>query len=326
MINKYNTFDISKVKLKPLSERINNLNEGFILPLDYNIDNKLCEKGKLSLKETAKYIINANSSKSNVLFMFGGHVIRSGVQRYIFDLLNRGLVQGIAVNGSVAIHDFEIALQYATTESVSKYISEGQFGLWKETGRINDILREGAKDGLGFGESLGREISEGSYPYKELSLFALAWNLRIPITVHLGIGYDIINSHPNCDGAILGESSYRDFLIFTNLVSGLEGGVLASFGSAVMAPEVFLKALSCVRNVGNQEGKSVKHFVTLVCDLLDIPFDIYNEPDKSNVLYYFRPWKTLLSRTVADGGKSFYVQGKHEFTIPLLWKYILENM
>lgn len=323
MSGRYPVFDRSRAKLKPLAERINDLQPGFIRPLGTFLCTGLSPDAKASLTDIATAVRNAQKHRANVLFMCGGHVVRSGVQHYLFDLMRKGYVQGIAVNGSVAIHDFEIALQNATTESVAKYISQGQFGLWQETGHINDIVRQGVADGLGFGEALGRELAEGNYPHKELSLFATAWQLGIPVTVHLGIGYDIIHPHPNCDGAALGAATYRDFLIFANLVAGLENGVLATFGSAVMAPEVFLKTLSMVRNVLMQEGKNVSHFTTLVCDLLDIPAKAMSEARKSDPRYYFRPWKTLLSRTVADGGTSHYVQGRHEDTIPFLWKQIM---
>lgn len=325
MSGRYPVFDRSRVVLKPLAERVNDLQPGFILPLHGRDCAGLTDDAKASLAHVAHAMQSAKTQKANTLFMCGGHVVRSGVQHYLFDLMEKGFVQGIAVNGAVAIHDFEIALQNATTESVAKYISVGQFGLWQETGRLNDIVREGVADGLGFGEALGRELAEGNYPYKDFSLFATAWKLGIPVTVHLGIGYDIVHPHPNCDGAALGAATYRDFLIFANLVAGLENGVLATFGSAVMAPEVFLKALSMVRNVMMQDGKNVCHFTTLVCDLLDIPSNAMSEAGKSDPRYYFRPWKTLLARTVADGGKSYYVQGRHEETIPFLRKLCIEK-
>lgn len=325
MSGRYPEFDRSRVRLRPLAERDNDLRPGFVLPLEEQPCAGLDETARQRLDAVAGAMRAARERGANILFMLGGHVLRGGVQRHLFDLMERGFVQGVAVNGSVAIHDFETALQNATTESVARYISEGQFGLWEETGRINDIVRKGAAEGLGFGEALGRELAEGNYPYRDLSLFATAWRLGIPVTVHVGVGYDIIHPHPNCDGAALGRASYRDFLIFARLVVGLEGGVLADFGSAVMAPEVFLKALSLVRNVARQEGREISHFTTLVCDLLDIPDGSMpggpmKEAPKSDPRYYFRPWKTLLARTVADGGQSFYVRGRHAETIPWLWK------
>lgn len=323
MSGRYAAFDVSRVRLLPLARRRNDLVD-FVRPLEVPD-----AEPQPALREIAAAMFRARGMIANTLFMCGAHVLRAGVQRYIFDLMRRGFIQGIAVNGAVAVHDFETALQNATTESVARYISEGQFGLWEETGRINDIVREGVAAGLGFGESLGKALAEGDYPYKEKSLFAAAWELGVPVTVHVGIGYDIIHPHPNCDGAALGAASYRDFLIFARLLDGLENGVVCTFGSSVMAPEVFLKALSLARNVAGQEGRVLSHFASLVCDIQDIPesapHGARKEADKADPRYYFRPWKTLLSRAVADGGRSCYVRGRHEDTIPALWKALQQQ-
>src|SRR5207302_7652991 len=134
-------------------------------------------------------------------------------------------------------------------------IQTGEFGLWHETGQMNEAIRAGAAAGLGLGETLGRAVLEGPFPHKDISVLAAAVRLGVPLTVHVGVGYDIIHEHPNCDGAALGQTSYQDFLIFTQSVAGLEGGVLLSLGSAVMGPEVYLKALSMARNVAHQEGR-----------------------------------------------------------------------
>lgn len=254
--------------------------------------------------------------------MMGGHVIRAGVQKYLIDLMEKGFISCLAINGAGMIHDFEFALIGATTENVARYIHDGQFGLWKETGQINDYISQGYEQGLGMGEAVGKAIFEGDFQYKDISMLAAGYRLGIPVTVHVGIGYDIIHEHPNCDGAATGASSYRDFLYFTKIVERLEGGVVMNFGSAVMAPEVFLKALSMVRNVTCQHGTLIRHFTTLVCDIHDLPDNFNKEPSKDDPLYYFRPWKTLLIRTVADGGKSFYIKGSHENTIPALWRAI----
>jgi len=172
------------------------------------------------------------------------------------------------------------------------------------------------------GEAVGRAILEGEYPYKETSVLANAARLSVPATVHVGIGYDIIHEHPNCNGAATGALSYNDFLKFAAVVQRLENGVTMNFGSAVMGPEVFLKALSMARNVAHQNGKAIRNFCTLVCDLQKISGDITKEPSKDSEAYYFRPWKTMLVRTVKDGGKSFYVRGAHADTIPALWSAV----
>ncbi len=156
-------------------------------------------------------------------------------------------------------------------------------------------------------------------------MFAAAWRARVPVTVHAGIGYDILHEHPNCDGAALGAASYRDFLIFARNVERLEGGVLLSFGSAIMAPEVYLKALAMARNVAQQEGRAIRDFTTAVFDLVPIQATTSaHELPKTDPGYYFRPHKTILVRTVADGGESFYFCGDHRATFPALRRAILD--
>src|SRR3989338_346927 len=310
-------FDRKRLLLLPLHNRIHDLDISVIKPLQKN------SFFHPSFKTIADNIKNARKAGKSVIMMLGGHVIRSGVQRYIIDMMEQGYITCLAMNGSGVIHDFELALIGATTESVARYIREGQFGLWKETGQINDIVNQAYKNGgTGMGEVVGKAIYEGDFPDNGISLFAACYRLNIPATIHVGIGYDIIHEHPNFDGAAAGATSYIDFLKFTEVVSNLENGVVMNFGSAVMAPEVFLKALSMARNVAHQEGKVIKHFTTLVCDLYDLPPDIQEEPPKGNPAYYFRPWKTMLVRTVAEGGKSFYVKGRHEDTIPGLWSVL----
>jgi hypothetical protein len=205
---------------------------------------------------------------------------------------------------------------------VDRYIRSGEFGLWQETGELNEWIREAATEQLGLGECIGRRIDASDYPHRELSIFAAAWRLGVPVTVHPGIGYDIIHEHPNCDGAALGDAAYRDFLIFARVVERLEGGVLLSFGSAIMGPEVYLKALAMARNVAHQEGRTIRRFATAVFDLIPIRGAFRKELPKTDPGYYFRPQKTILVRTVADGGESFYFCGEHRATLPALWRLL----
>lgn len=257
--------------------------------------------------------------------MYGAHVIRSGCGLYMIELMKRGLITHFATNGAGSIHDFEFALIGETCESVAKYISEGQFGLWNESGLVNDILREGVEDGLGAGEAIGRYIWENNLPGRETSVLAQGYRLRVPCTVHIGIGNDITHEHPNCDGAALGAASYTDFLIYTQSLTRLEEGAFLNFGSAVAGPEVYLKALSMVRNVAKQRGEKICHFTTAVFDMHDFEGgDFSKEPPKSDARYYFRPWKTILTRTVADGGKSYYVSGTHALTVPAVARRAFE--
>ena len=234
-------------------------------------------------------------------------------------MARQGVLTHLAMNGACAIHDYEFALIGATTESVADYIQTGQFGLWQETGRLNDVIGIAADEGMGLGEAVGREIEENAYPHKDISVLAAAYRLGIPYTVHTGIGYDIIAEHPNYDGAAIGAASYTDFLIFTKVLEKLQQGVMMGFGSAVMAPEIFLKALAMVRNAAAGQDSKIDTFTTLVCDLRDLPDGYRREAAKDNPNYYFRPWKTMLVRTVADGGASYYVKGSHADTIPQLW-------
>jgi hypothetical protein len=168
------------------------------------------------------------------------------------------------------------------------------------------------------GEALGRAILEGDFPYRGVSVLAAGARLGVPVTVHVGVGYDILHEHPNCDGAAVGQTSYRDFLIFAQSVTGLEEGVALNFGSAVMGPEVYLKALAMARNVAHQEDRTIRRFTTAVFDLVPLEGDARRQAAKSDPRYYYRPWKTILVRTVVDGGESFYVQGDHRVTVPRL--------
>src|SRR5262249_54174487 len=174
------------------------------------------------------------------------------------------------------------------------YISEGECGLWEETGRMDELIARGAREGLGLGEALGREILEGDFPHKEVSVLAAGVRLGVPVTVHVGIGYDILHEHASCDGAAVGQTSYQDFLGFAQAGRWLEGGVLLNLGSAVMGPEVYLKALAMARNVAHQEGREIRRFTTAVFDLVPLDGDTRRQAPKTDPRYYYRPWKTIL--------------------------------
>ena len=318
MQSKYPIFDRSKLRLRPLAERTHDMDADYVLPLDAPVDFE-----HPHLETVARHTREARDRGAARILVMGAHVIKMGVSRHVIDLLERDFLTHIAMNGAGAIHDYELARIGATTESVAHYIRRGEFGLWEETGLLNDWAEEAAGHELGFGENVGRRIAESDYPYKDLSIFAAAYRLSIPVTVHVGIGYDIIHQHPNCDGGALGTSSYRDFLIFTHAVEQLEGGVMMNFGSAIMGPEVYLKALSMARNVTGQRGREIRNFATAVFDLVPIEGDCHKELPKSDPGYYFRPHKTILVRTVADGGLSYYLCGDHRKTLPALHAAIL---
>src|SRR5215831_10373415 len=308
-MSRYEIFDRSRLRIRPLSERTHDLH------LDRWLETTDATPAydHPDLPAVAARLASARTAGA-------ARVLRAGVNRHIIDLLRRGAIDHIAMNGAGAIHDYELARIGATTESVDRYIRAGEFGLWQETGELNEWIREAATEGLGLGENVGRRIGQSDYPHRGLSVFAAAWRLGVPITVHAGIGYDIIHEHPNCDGAAVGAASYRDFLIFARTVERLEGGVLLNFGSAIMGPEVYLKALAMARNVAIQEGRAIRNFTTAVFYFLKIHGNHRKELPKTDPGYYFRPQKTILVRTVADGGESFYFAGDHRATLPALWR------
>lgn len=316
MPSKYAQFDRSRLLIKPLAERIHDL------PLERWIQPGDAVPGfeHPDLAVVADRLRAARDAGAARLLVMGAHVLRAGVNSFIIEMLESGAIDHIAMNGAGAIHDYEIARIGATTESVARYVRSGEFGLWRETGELNDWIREAASEGLGLGENVGRRIDASDYPHRNLSVFAAAYRANVPVTVHVGIGYDILHEHPNCDGAALGAASYRDFLIFANTVERLEGGVMLNFGSAIMGPEVYLKALAMSRNVAHQEGRSIRNFATAVFDVNPIHGDFRKELPKSDPGYYFRPHKTILVRTVADGGESYYFCGDHRATLPALWR------
>jgi hypothetical protein len=322
MESKYPQFDRSRLVVKPLAERLHDL------PIDHwlALDAAPLDYAHPHLDQVAERVAQAREHGAARILMMGAHVLRAGVNRQIIDLVERGAIDHIAINGAGAIHDYELARIGATTESVSRYIRTGEFGLWIETGELNDWIVEAVTLNLGLGENVGRRIYASDYPHKDLSVLAAAWRRSVPVTVHAGIGYDILHEHPNCDGAAWGAASYRDFLIFAATVERLEGGVMLSFGSAVMAPEVYLKALAMSRNVAHQQGRTIRDFATAVFDLLPIAGDIHSEPSRNDPGYYFRPYKTILVRAVADGGASFYFCGDHRATFPALRRAILRRL
>ena len=318
-MSQYRQFDRSRLKLKPLAERVHDLQRNHWMRLTDPVP----EFFHPALPEVASRLRQAQAlGAARILFM-GAHLLRAGVNLHLIDLIDRGSIDHVAMNGAGVIHDFELALIGATTESVARYIAEGQFGLWRETGQLNDWIQEAAAAGEGLGEGVGRRIQESAFPFRELSVLAAAWRRRVPVTVHAGIGYDIVHEHPNCDGAAWGAASYRDFLILAATMERLEHGVMLNFGSAIMGPEVYLKSLAMARNVAHQEGRAIRHFTTAVFDLVPIQGDIHRELPKTDPGYYFRPHKTILVRTVADGGESFYVCGDHRATLPALRRAVL---
>ena len=315
----FEQFDRSRLHLRPLAQRTHELDRScLVFP-----DSPRAAFEHEALPELAGRIVAASRADRTVMFCCGAHVLRKGNGPLLIDLMERGLLGHLALNGAGAIHDFEMALIGGTCESVARYVSSGEFGLWNETGRINEAAATGYRQGTGLGEAIGRMIDEEAFPYAETSVLAAGVRLGVPVTVHVAIGQDIIHEHPNFDPVATGAASYTDFLIFTQSITRLEGGVFLNIGTAVMGPEVYLKALAMARNVAKQNGQVIRHFTTAVFDLLPLPRQLDTEAPKTDPRYYFRPYKTVLVRTVADGGTSYYVQGDHRLTVPALYDQII---
>lgn len=250
---------------------------------------------------------NARSRKKAILFGLGAHVIKVGLNPVLIRLLNDGWVSGLALNGAGIIHDFEIAFCGRTSEDVAIQIRTGEFGMARETGEmLNAAIRSGAKQGCGLGAAVGKMIAGSRLPFKDLSLLASAHKLGIPVSVHVAIGTDTIHFHPRSSGEALGRASLADFFLFCSLLEGLEGGgVYINVGSAVILPEVFLKALSYVRN----RGARLERFSTAVFDFLQ----------------HYRPQQNVVCRAVGKKGRGFYFIGHHEIMIPLLAAALATN-
>jgi hypothetical protein len=254
-----------------------------------------------TLRSIAGAIIEAKSKNRAIIWGVGGHVVKTGLTPILIDLARRGFVSAIAMNGSGVIHDFEIAVAGWTSEDVDTALASGAFGMAEETGRlINEAIRRGAAEDCGVGESIGRALVEMSPQYADFSILHAAYLLKIPVTAHVTIGTDIIHIHPHADGAAIGAATYRDFLLFASLVKELDGGgVYLNVGSAVTLPEVFLKAVTVVRNLGH----SLQDFTTANFDFIQ----------------HYRPMTNVVRRPVAGGaGRGHSVTGHHELMIPLL--------
>jgi hypothetical protein len=252
------------------------------------------------LKAVAADIVSARRRIKPVILMLGGHVIKVGLSPILIDLMKRRIITCLAFNGSGVIHDVELALFGMTSEDVAANLSDGSFGMARETGDfINRAVRQGASEDLGFGETVGREILKAKAKYAKISLLAQAHKLKIPATVHVSIGSDIIHQHLSADGAAIGETSLRDFRILARQVAELgDGGVVLNIGSAVVLPEVFVKALNLARNLDFE----CKNFTTANFDMIQ----------------HYRPRVNVVQRPTQEGGKGYQITGHHEILIPLL--------
>lgn len=304
--------DLDGVSTYPITERKSKVNTAmFGKPMDGS-ENILAFVSKLphilagdSLRSLIRAILYARSSNKAIIWAFGGHVLKVGLGPVINDLMQAGFVTGIAMNGSAAIHDFEIALCGSTSEDVEEQIGGGRFGMARETAEyMNAAISGAAANGIGIGEGLGSFIAQADAPkidfrYKQLSILAEAYSRKIPVTVHVALGTDIIHAHPQASGSDIGNASYRDFRLFCSMAGELDGGgVYLNVGSAVVLPEVFLKAVSVVRNLGHR----LEEFTTANLDFIQ----------------HYRPTQNVLKRPTQNSGQAIALTGHHEIMVPLL--------
>jgi hypothetical protein len=260
------------------------------------------------LRTLVDRIASARQKKKPVLLMMGAHVIKVGLNPIVVDLMRHGVIQSIAMNGAGAIHDTELAYFGTTSEDVAEALKDGSFGMAGETASIlNETARHGLKEQLGFGEALGKRIAGDQPPHSRLSILGEAFKSNVPVTVHVAVGTDIVHQHPSADGASIGAVSHRDFKIWSHQVSRIgDGGVVLLFGSSVILPEVFLKALTVARNI---HGK-IENFTTANFDMIR----------------HYRPRVNVVERPTECKGSGFDFTGHHEIMIPLLAAAVKERL
>ena len=295
--------DFSKIKTISIKERKNKVKLSDLIKPQ---NSKLFVKSK-EFDELAERIVSAHKNKKQVILMMGAHVIKTGMSLIIIDLMKKGVISHVAMNGAGPIHDFELAFIGETSEYVEDTIEDGTFGMIEETGSIlNGAIKDGAKKKYGMGYCIGKKISDLELANKECSILYNSYKLKMPATVHVAIGTDIIHQHPSCDGAAVGETTYNDFKAFAESVSKLENGVVLNIGSSVILPEVFLKALTVARNLGFK----VENITAANFDMTD----------------HYRPRENVVRRPTSLGGKGFMIIEKHEKTIPTLHRKIVDKI
>ena len=338
---KYDVFDPHQIDTYPLSTRTNKVTlKDLVLPADVdNLAIDLPEQTGDDIETIAQAIVSARKADKPVIFFSGAHLIKNGLGPLLVDLVNRGLVTLVAGNGATAIHDFELALIGETSECVPDALGKGWFGMSYEFAYINAALSVGNEQKLGYGESLGKMIcdpdfrsqvlslvardnSPRDFAYPEISVIAACYKNDVPLTIHAGIGTDVIDQHPSFDGQAKGGCSGRDFLIYADEITKLtDGGVLLNIGSAVTGPEVLLKALSMAANTGSIPNNIITADFDLRC------YDPDAMSDESSQGYYYRDQKSIVTRIPqAFAGKGFYIQGNQKQTFPLLYKGISEKL
>lgn len=309
----YEEFDLSGVTTYPLRSRASKVTLaqfGTPYKKGSGLDGLLKTLPSLlassDFKAVVQALLAAREGGRAIIWGLGAHVLKTGLSPVLVDLMERGFVSAVATNGAGIIHDFEIALSGATSEDVDATLGPGTFGMAEETGtQLNEAIIDGVAAGLGLGQSVGRFLVEGKAPFAQISIAASAHRLGIPLTAHVAIGTDIIHMHPKASGAAIGEGSLRDFKYFTSAVARLAGGVFLNCGSAVVLPEVFLKAVAIARN----DGRSLDGLTTVNLDFLR----------------HYRPLTNVVSRPTAGTGKGYALTGHHEIMLPLLAAALIEG-
>lgn len=313
-MKKYKPVSLKKLKTSPISKRKSKVEIALAATphkpgksfsdFIYNLPNILAAK---DFRAVVSAVVSARNKKRPVILGMGAHPIKVGLSPVIIDLMNRGIITAIATNGACIVHDFELSFMGKTSEDVAEEICKGTFGMAKETGEfINKAINTGVKKGRGIGKSLGEMIYASKFKFKDMSIFGAAYKLKSPATVHIAIGTDITHMHPQAEGASIGEGSLRDFKLLTSVVSDLEGGVYINLGSAVIMPEVFLKALTIARNLGSK----VENITTVNMDFIQ----------------HYRPHQNVLKRPTMQKGCSYALTGHHEIMFPLLAAAIIEKL
>ncbi|WP_298432409.1 hypothetical protein [Geobacter sp.] len=313
---KYRPVDLAGVRTYPIAERKNkvSISRDFARPVFAGMSvagllaSMPAQLGAEALAGVIEAVAGAREKGKPVIFAMGAHVIKCGLQPVLKSLIEADVITAVALNGAGSVHDYELSLIGETSEDVGAVLHCGTFGMAEETGRdLNRALKAGVARGMGYGEAVGRFIIENGNPHREWSLIATCVERDIPVTVHAALGTDIIHQHPEADGAVIGEATFRDFRLLTSVVADLgDGGVYLNVGSAVLLPEVFLKALSIAQNLGHH----VDHFSTANFDMQQ----------------HYRPLQNVVKRPTSGKGRGYTITGHHEIMIPLLAAGILDRL
>jgi len=311
----YEPIDLEGIKTVPLASRKNKVHLSDFakvgskgLSLAAFLANLPSQLGAVDFQAVVEAIVNAHQRGKPVIWAMGAHVIKCGLSLLVIELMKRNVITAVAMNGAGAIHDVEIALIGETSEDVAQGLADGTFGMAEETGKfINGAIAEGARAEMGMGQIIGRKLIEVEAPHDDYSILANAFQLGTPATVHMAIGTDIVHMHPTAQGGPIGITTFRDFRLLAAVVADLGGGgVYLNLGSAVILPEVFLKALTVARNLGH----GVSDFTAVNLDMQQ----------------HYRPLQNVVGRPTTLGGKGYAIIGQHELMLPLLVQAIIERL